>query len=374
MSMTFRPSTFRPSTFKRLAFSISFLFLFILNPLNSLNLMKAFLPNLQQIFHGKYRLHLNRGEKEAFFRQQMQQMKAERYLTQRHLQAFPEPLFSQRALWVATLIEQDVVSFSNDFFPRIENESMPEQQLSLGYVILTKKIVPAFHAVLRMMDTLKKMPPMVADVGSAAAAERILREEQQVTALIKATLIALYLDVQDATPLGSLLPKFDEKNLYNHYFLEEPPTTSLIKTANPIVKPLKQQNVKMVFVPFKGDRVHHEGLKVSYNEILKTEELAQLESHLYDYGLIDQDAKFIKNKADSNSKLMAVVYRKMIDAGFFRKNAIGSSTMLQEKDIRAYLDHRFSAKLEQQFRKLKSEDIEKAYQKLPFLERHPIFR
>lgn len=337
--------------------------------------MKAFFPNLQQIFHGKYRLHLNRGEKEAFFREQIQQIKPERYLTQRQLQAFSVALFSQRALWVAALIEQDVVSFSNDFFPRIENESMPEQQLSLGYVVLIKKIVPAFHAVLRMIETLKKIPPLVPEVGSVAAVERVLREEQQLIALIKATLVALYLDVQEATPLaGSSLPKFDEAGIYSYYFLEEPPTTSMIKTADPIVKPLKKQKEKVVFVPFKGDRVHPERLKVSYDEILKTEELAQLESQLYDYGLIDKDAKFIKNKAHSNSKLMAVVYRKMIDAGFFRKNAIGSSTMLQEKDIRAYLDHRYSAKLEQQIRKLKSEDIEKAYQKLPFLERHPMFR
>lgn len=337
--------------------------------------MKAFFPNLQQIFHGKYRLHMNRGEKEAFFRHQLQQIKPERYLTQRKHQAFSGSIFSPRSLWVVALIQQDVISFSNDFFPRIENEKRPEQQFSLCYSVLTKKIVPAFYAVLRMMDTLQKKPPTPANTGSAMAAERFSREEHQLIAFIKATLTALYLDVQDVTPPSdNILPKFDVAGLYNYYFLEEAPVDSLIKVADPIVKPMEKLKEKVTFVPFKGDRVRNGNLKVSYNEILKTGELEQLESMLYEYGLIDEDAKFIKNKANSHGMLMAVVYRKMIDAGFFRKNAIGSKDILHENDITTYLDHRYEANAEQQFRRLKTEQMEKAYQKLPFLEYHSMFK
>ncbi len=337
--------------------------------------MKITFPLLDKIFFGSLRMHLNRTLPAAYFREQLSEMKTERLFVQRSRSCKPIDLVSPRAQWYLKMTEKDINALSNIFFERIKDEKDDMHKTYLVFNALSNTLLPAFNALCDYSIVLKKYPAKAEKQLNHAEQERMHAEENQILTFMKGSLAALYLDIQEQADLAATsLVSISEEQIYSYHFLEEPPVESLIIKAETITPALPKNQSSETFVPYKGDVVQNNKLKISYKMILKADEFYELEKQLFAYGLLDKYGQFAPNKAKSHSALMSAVYKKIIMAGFFRKKLPGNPSEVSENDIRKYLDHRYGVKLDQQFRKTTRKEIEKASLKLPFLEHHSMFR
>lgn len=331
------------------------------------------LPHIEEILHGKYRLSLYRKLPEAYYREQLMAIKPMYCYVRRLREVKALPAASLRQQWFEQLIRLDDTRFSNDFFGRTEQE---ENQEHFGYLVyIAQKML--INLMKRLQQTAQGLQQdyELWSYETGAAYKRMQQEEEHIIALLKAVLVALYLDVQEiAGPEKIKFPFMDENRLYDYYFLESIEGKSLIASVKDFVEPKKAIKQTVVFHPLRGDRDNALQLKLRYEDIIKEDVLLALEESLFQYGLLDENSKFIKSKKDSHSNIMAVIYLQIIRLGIFRKHCLSNKTLITKNDIRKYLDQRYCADLEQQFRKSTKDHRELAVRKLPFLEHDPRFR
>lgn len=331
------------------------------------------LPQIEAMLQGKYRMTFYRSQAESFYREQLSALRPARYAVQRKWQVKEFPAVSLRQRWFERLIRQDEIGFCNIFFDRMEQEKDEEHRVYLVY-IAQQMLIRLMKDLQQTALSLLKDHESMQDVTQAAL-HRIQQEEQQILRLLKAALVALYLDVQAFADNGKAkLPTVDEDGLYAYYFLENAGSGGLITTASVIVQPIKPVQQQKQFIPLRGDRDHVASLKLTYNDILKQEEFQALEELLFEYGLLNEHSIFIKNKKESHNKLMAAIYHQIIRLGFFRKRSLSTKTEITIYDVRNYLNQRYGIDLKQEFRKSTQEDRELAIRKLPFLEMDARFR
>lgn len=185
-------------------------------------------------------------------------------------------------------------------------------------------------------------------------------------------MVQLYLDLQDSFEAYLTTHKLDEEEVYLTHFKEMAPDPSFIKESARIELPLKKEaksKQETAFRPIYDDLKPVINSQADYASILNPQQFADCEKKLYEYGIIDIEYSFLKNKKQSNHSLLAAVYKVWIANNYFRRNIIGTSKKLSDLDIRKYLDERYTVDTSQQFRRITEEQIEKAKNKLPWLDK-----
>ena len=198
-----------------------------------------------------------------------------------------------------------------------------------------------------------------------------LSEETYIYQYLMLQLIQLFLNIQEAFEEYLSGDKIEEEDIYLKFFNEIPPNPSFIKECEKlkIPIPIRKKEKETHFNPICQDIFPVMKSKASYSIIYNPGLFADVERKLYEYEIIDLDYKFIKNKIQSNSTLLAAVYKVLIENNYFRKKILGTRKSYSDLDIRKYLDERYSTDTSQQFRRIKNEEIEGAKIKLPWLEK-----
>lgn len=310
----------------------------------------------------------------AWYREKLKVIGTERQTVQRNWSVKNMPAFSERHQWYKALIELDETHFCNSFLGRMAMETDAGHKHYLWYEAMEK--------IVWLMKEVQSLPSRLAELtaypdGGLApvTTERLKLEDQHILEHLKACLAGLYLELQAVSPKPEArFPVLDEQSIYRYHYLEASPAESLLMPASVIVLPLPAIVQPEAFVPLRTDRPHQARTKISFADIIDTEKLFALEANLYDYALIDNHSRFVKNKARSHNRLMAVVYHVIAEAGIFRKTILGSKVVIAPKHIQSYLDVRYQANLSQEFRKVTDDSREFAFLKLPFLERDHRFR
>lgn len=108
-----------------------------------------------------------------------------------------------------------------------------------------------------------------------------------------------------------------------------------------------------------------------YDIVARYDDLIMLEVCFVEYGLLDANLKFIKNKKKSNNKCLAGIYMLLIENGFFKKHdtrKLNKKPALTCTDIQRFLDHRYGVLSNQTFQKRKEDYREFALIKFPVFE------
>lgn len=332
------------------------------------------LPQISQMLHGHLMMQHHKDKPTAWFREKLEAMHRPRLTVQRRWAIKSTLAYSERHQWYKAMIEQDETNFCNHFLGRMELETDAAHQQYLRHMAMSK-LAWLMKEAQQLPLRLEELPANPETETHPLASKRQKLEEQDILAQLKACLAGLYLEVQaTGTEDDAGFPALDEHTIYHYHYLEAPPVEPMLLPATPIVLPLPVKVEPEAFIPLRGDRLHQTGLKVSFADIADADKLFALEEKLFEHAVIDRQSRFIKNKANSHNKLMAVVYHVIAEAGIFRKTTVVSKILIQPNHIRAYLDKRYETNLQQEFRKTTAADREFACIKLPFLEHDPRFR
>ena len=88
---------------------------------------------------------------------------------------------------------------------------------------------------------------------------------------------------------------------------------------------------------------------LSYEAIIKTPtRFASFEESLFQNGYIDENYKFVDKHGMKNE--MAAIYHQLINKGYFHQHTFQPTKQIKDVDIRKFLDHRYQANLDKQFR------------------------
>ena len=204
---------------------------------------------------------------------------------------------------------------------------------------------------------------------------------------LKFTTLQIYLELQSLFQM-SPSEELIEDDFYTTLLFEPIPDTSFFSkiiriqveqehevdalALKPHELPIKQE--PSLFNPIKGDLANIRLSKVDFGIVKNEEQFALIETNLYEYRIIDVDYNFIKNKAASNSILLAATMKILIEKNYFRRGYAGFKGNVKDNDIREYLENRYNTEIKQQFRKLTDDQKDLALRKLPWLDSLPSLR
>lgn len=323
------------------------------------------------ILFAKHRPTKNREVKQAKFGVMLKELVAVHYLVQPIFEVdFFKP-HSLKTKYYTKFIDNNSIAYFNNVCKSVDNEKDEDVKLYWLNNSLKVELVQIFtelhNEIKRLGFDLELIDPSKQRKHTSAE----LTEDIYVYQYLKVKLISLYLNIQDRyKEYLDTVDLYEEDDIYLSFFQETTPLTSFIKESEPIDIPIEvdKEFVKKGFLPYRGD-LKPTNLKVNYENIINQDAFALVEEKLYEYEIIDINYKFIKHKGRSNNSLLAAVYKVLIDCNYFRMIVFGKNETVKDIDIRKYLDERYSVDTSQQFRRLKPENINKAKNKLYWLDK-----
>ncbi len=304
------------------------------------------------------------------FKQLLSDVKKEYYSTQPNYEIdFIKPLSNIRKYYHA-IIEHEAIKYLNGLHSDISEALNKNEKSYLVHFALTKTLSQKIKETAQVIQERKYSPGQFDLSKQNKPTDNSRADESYILHLQKHQLVRLIMEVQDSyTDLLKDEPLTQEE-IYYKYFNEAAPDRSFIIDCENIATPIKQKEVKeeALFKPFYKDLKPILKSKADYEIVFKPELFGSIESKLYEYGIIDIEYYFLKNKKQSNHSLLAAVYHVLIDNNYFRRNIIGTNDKYTDLDIRKYLDERYSVDTSQQFRRLTKKQIEEAKIKLPWLD------
>lgn len=187
---------------------------------------------------------------------------------------------------------------------------------------------------------------------------------------LKLQLICLYLNVQEAHRDYLFAPPLTVDDLFLKFSGSYPNEQACITEAPATSQPLPLSRAgNITAAEAKTRKIPPLEDASGFNPVVKQQEFEQVEKYLKEYGLLDADGLFVANRKESHHRRMAVVYKIMIDCGFFRKTDPYKKKQIMHHHIRAYLDKRYQVDLKETYKKLTKAHIEETKIKLPWLDR-----
>jgi len=162
------------------------------------------------------------------------------------------------------------------------------------------------------------------------------------------------MEIQTAFPDYLKEAPLTEEELYYSYFHEPAPAKPFIVKAEkrPSAKPVASTATKPHTTPFnaiKNDiRTEKKGI-YTYEQIIKnSSRFAQIEEELYQHGYLDDGYNFTDQHGQK--QFLAAFYHQLIRKGYFSKRAFPGNVEIKPLHIRKFLDHRYNADVDKQFR------------------------
>jgi len=308
----------------------------------------------------------NRETQQNTYKELIIDIKEESYKVQPLFEIKFQKKHTDKSIYYQTLIKNEAIRYYNVVHEFITNSIDDDTKRLWVKTILQNEMSTKLYEV---DNEIKRLEYNIENTYSRQS-NPLIAEETFVYHYLKTNIILLYLNIQEAFSGYLLCDRLDEEDIYLKFFNEHKPERSFFEKANIITQPLKPIQTKEFnsFKPIRGEVKPLSNLIASYDAILNQTKFSEVESKLYEYEIIDLDYNFKKSKKNSNTLLLAAIYKVLIQNNYFRKRVIGSHNAIKDIDIRKYLDNRYYADTSQQFRKITNEQIENAKVKLPWLD------
>lgn len=297
---------------------------------------------------------LNHSVSEKKFQELLHSVSKENYNQQPLYEvAFKKPLTPKRKYYHA-LIDNEAKRYLNTIHSLVSQASNDNEKKFWVHTTLAKKLKQKFTDIEKIIKA-KKFQLTGIDNTQIDAKHR---DDAFIIQFLKYQLIRLYLEIQNSYPAYLKEESITEEDIYSAWFSEEAPQKSFIitapdhnlpKPANPIVVQPQKKTLNVI----KGDiRDSAKGI-LKYDEIIsKKDRFALAEEELFNSDLLDAEYKFIKKRG--NVERMAAIYHILIQKQHFNQfHFSGGKKKITDLQIRKFLNHRYIANIDKEFRNFK---------------------
>lgn len=300
----------------------------------------------------------NREITDAKFKELLLKVKQHHYVLQPNYAVdFPKPLTAKRKYYHA-LIENEAIRYLNNFHQIIEGCLNDKERKYWVHTTLTKVFVSKFKEASKVIDDNSYNFSLLISGGKSKSDKNTL-DETYIIQHVKYQLIRLFIEIQETYKDYLKEEEIPEEELHQIYFTEEAPVNSLLIEAEKIkvAKPASKAQVKQTsetFRALKNDfRDTAKGV-LDYKTIIKNDtRFASFEEQLFVQGYIDADYNFTNRHGQIQE--LAAIFRVLINKGYFSPKDFAKNKALKHVDYRKFLDHRYKAKTDKQFRTLGNE-------------------
>ncbi len=326
------------------------------------------LNNIHRILYIDLKPQLSRDKPETWWLGQRLKIKPQKIVFPIKAQLVflndPHPML----VFYRQLIDNDLANFYNNANTLIDGMDKPPEKSYLAQSIINKTLHDKLKELNEIIRRKKYHWECLFPGKGYEEVEPSLVLETYIFHYIKLGLVVLYQNIQDR------FSEFIEKplsidDIFRIYFREEIPTFSFSQDAPEYIPPIKPKVIEKTFAPRNYEVDAHLKLRMTAENIRDKASLKLVEQKMIEYGLLNDEYKFIPNKGNAHTTLMAAIYKRLIQKNYFRLNVLGSKRKLKELDIRKYLDELYQADTSQQFRRMDENTMNNAFLKLPWLEK-----
>lgn len=290
---------------------------------------------------------------EAKFVELTQQVKKEFYSFQPLYQVdFPKPLTARRKYYHA-LIDNEAIRYLNAFHQEMLAALNDDEKKYLVHTTLNKLLIQKLNETSAIINEYQYFFINVSRPSKSTGSPNI-GDDSYTLQFLKYQLIRIYLEIQYSYKDFVKGDSLSESDIQQLYFSEPPQDKSMITEAPITIHKQSEgkQVVHKTVMPFKALKVDfREPVKgiIDYKTIIKNDQrFAQFEEQLCSHGYIDENYSFV-NKYGLREE-MAMIYHLLISRNYFNPRKFNPNKPIQQLDIRKFLDHRYNASLDKQFR------------------------
>lgn len=325
--------------------------------------MTADLELYSRILYRDLRPWINTGFSENKFKQDLADVAKVHVKTQTlYKVVFPKALTFKRQYY-RMIIENEATRFLNELHTYItESINDKARAFYVDYALtrtLNQKLLDLAIELQKRACEPDDFLPMEGGNNTPVAKA----DDSYILLYLKHQLVRLYMEVQVNFSKLQTYPTLTEEEVYHKYFNEPGPVPSAIESAEvmissdtkgPYLEPRKISKFKSIAADFRSEK---DGI-LPYTEVVKIpDRFALFEEKLFDNGYIDLNYNAIKKHGQKNE--MAAIYLLLIDKGYFYDNCFfPKRRTIKPLDIRKFLDYRYQADHDKQFRELSNQTAE----------------
>lgn len=256
--------------------------------------------------------------------------------------AFLKPLNAKKRYYHAK-IEGEAISLFNRIHRQMELSDHEDERAYLFDTILHKRLEQALRDVDKI---IRQRLLSFEDI-------RLAGDDVYIMHYLKYQLVRLYLEVQDGYRGLVDGEPLTAEEIFIKYFGETGPMEGVIVEAGRINLPKPKSNRSLepeaqIFIALKREIREAKKSVLRYDEIIfSPDRFAVFEEQLFDHELIDKDYNF--NNKHGQLRELAAAYHAAIKNGYFNKQ-LNKNKAITALHIRKFLDHRYNASLDKQFR------------------------
>ena len=288
------------------------------------------------------------------FKELLIEQKKEYYINQPHYELdFVKPLSNIRKYYNA-LIEQTATNFLNAFHSEFNQALNDSERAYLIHNILNKVLSQKLKETEQVIAQRNYTPEQYNLNQGTKQTDKSVSDESYTLHNLKHQLIRLVMELQDSYSEYMKDEPLAIEEIYYTYFNEEQPTPSFINEAVNYPntnQAIKQQDKaeKTVFNPLRQDIKDPSKGIYTYDQMIKNpSRFAEFESKLFENGYINENYNF--KDEYGQKKYLAATYHQLIRKGYFNKRIYPANIENTDLIIRKFLDHRYNANVDKQFR------------------------
>lgn len=251
------------------------------------------------------------------------------------------------------LIENEAIDYLNEFHNEILLSLNDLEKKYLIHTALKRKLSEKFRETSEAIESNNSYLDVLS--GPLQQSKQAKPSDFSfILQFLKYSLIRIYLEIQNTYPLF-VEEHLSEPEIHALFFKEPAPENSFIKQA-PQISPkmpdvhLVTSKIEVAFKAFTNDLKEPGKGILDYKTLIKNpQRFASFEEQLFSNDYIDENYCF-RNKHGQKEEL-AMIYHLLITRNYFNKRRFQPNGSVRPLDIRKFLDHRYNASLDKQFRK-----------------------
>lgn len=269
---------------------------------------------------------------------------------------FLKPL-SERRKYYSAIIMNEAVSYLNAFHKTMKVDATRDEKKYQVHKSLIKQLRKKFKETEGIIESKGFYFEKIELAQKKTQVDSKLKEDIYIIQFLKYQLIWLYLEIQNNYLPYLSQDALEESDIHDMFFSDPAPAKSFFVDApalnlpKPIQSIVIKENPKPFVVQKKDIREPAKGILTYEQMIANHDKFARVETELFDQGLINDQYKF---KKDHNQVTeFAAVYQVLLKKNYFNKFYFPGKKKITDLHIRKFLNHRYSANIDREFRNFK---------------------
>jgi len=269
---------------------------------------------------------------------------------------FLKPL-SERRKYYSAIIKNEAISYLNAFHKIMKADATGDEKKYQVHKSLIKQLRKKFKETEGIIESKGFYFENIEPAQKKSQVDSKFKEDIYIIQFLKYQLIWLYLEIQNNYLPYLSQDALEESDIHDMFFSDPPPAKSFFVDApalnlpKPIQSIVIKENAKPFVVQKKDIREPAKGILTYEQMIANPDKFARVETELFEQALIDDQYKF--KKEHNQVTEFAAAYQVLLKKNYFNKFYFPGKKKITDLHIRKFLNHRYSANIDREFRNFK---------------------